>query len=294
MVERRHLGLPAGVHYGGGDGLGDDGRPADDIAGPGVFAAEQARVAPFATAEHAHRVGRLQGACTGRQFGERLLRGVRHTQHLDGDGFGHQRLVRHQEGVALAVGGLERGAHRGDVAEGHDQSVVGAVVAQVHVAQCLDAAGGHALLQQLGGAVLRQLVEPGGQFGQGIVGQDQLDRLLAHHALVGQSDAIGRGQHAGQGMREHPAHAEPVGHQAGGLAAGAAEGGQHVTGHVVAALHGDLLDRVGHVADGDLDKALGDLLGRAPVAGGLENFLGQRGELLPDDVSVQRLVGVQA
>ena len=51
---------------------------------------------------------------------------------------------------------------------------------------------------------------------------------------------------------EHARHAERVGDEAGVLAAGAAEAAQRVLGDVVAALHRDVLDRVGHVLDGDL------------------------------------------
>jgi hypothetical protein len=41
------------------------------------------------------------------------------------------------------------------------------------------------------------------------------------------------------------------------LAAGAAEAGEHVVGDVMAALHRDLLDRVGHIAHRDRDEAFG-------------------------------------
>ncbi len=67
-------------------------------------------------------------------------------------------------------------------------------------------------------------------------------------------------------MDQHSGHAQAVGDQAGVLAAGAAETVEHVPGDVVAALHGDLLDRVRHVLDRDADEAVGDLLGRASVA----------------------------
>ena len=50
---------------------------------------------------------------------------------------------------------------------------------------------------------------------------------------------------------------ELVGDQAGVLAAGAAEALQREAGGVVALLHADLLDRVGHVGDGDAQEALG-------------------------------------
>ena len=46
------------------------------------------------------------------------------------------------------------------------------------------------------------------------------------------------------------------------LAAGAAEALQRVAGDVVAARDRDLLDRIGHVVDGDADEALGHLVRR--------------------------------
>src|SRR5262249_29501074 len=50
------------------------------------------------------------------------------------------------------------------------------------------------------------------------------------------------------------------------LAAGAAEAIERVARDVVAALHGDLLDRVGHVLDRDLDESVGDLLRGSSVS----------------------------
>ena len=51
------------------------------------------------------------------------------------------------------------------------------------------------------------------------------------------------------------------------LAAGAAEAAQRVLGDVVAALDRDVLDRVRHVRDRDLQEAVGDLLRRARLSG---------------------------
>ncbi len=68
-------------------------------------------------------------------------------------------------------------------------------------------------------------------------------------------------------MQQHRFHAERVGDQAGMLAAGRAEALQCVLGDVIALLHRDLLDRVGHVLDRDADEAVGDLLRAARLAG---------------------------
>ena len=58
-------------------------------------------------------------------------------------------------------------------------------------------------------------------------------------------------------------------------AEGAAEGRESVLGDVVAALHGNLLDGVGHVGHRDVEEALGQRLGAARLPGGLRNLLRQ-------------------
>ena len=103
--------------------------------------------------------------------------------------------------------------------------------------------------------------EPVGQCAQirerGLCERD-LDRLLAQHALVREPHAVG-GEHAGERVDEHGLHAELVGHQACMLAARAAEALQREARRVVPLLHRDLLDRIGHVGDGDAEEALGDV-----------------------------------
>src|SRR5258708_4741748 len=72
--------------------------------------------------------------------------------------------------------------------------------------------------------------------------------------------------------------------------AGAAEAGARVLGDVVAALHGDELDGVGHVGDGDADVAFGDAFGRLrPPGRGLDLF-SERRELLAHHLAVELLV----
>ena len=140
------------------------------------------------------------------------------------------------------------------VAEGDGQEAVGAGIAQVQPAGGGDAGFRRALLQQLGAALRGQGVEPGGEVGDRVRGEGRLDRALADRGLVGQAHAIGA-EHAGEGVDEDGFHAELVGHQAGMLAAGAAEALQGVAGDVVALLDGDLLDGVRHVGDGDAEEA---------------------------------------
>ena len=62
-------------------------------------------------------------------------------------------------------------------------------------------------------------------------------------------------------MQEYACHAQRIRNLAGMLARGAAEAVERVLGDVVAALHGNLFDRVGHVFDGDAQKSFRDVLG---------------------------------
>ena len=66
--------------------------------------------------------------------------------------------------------------------------------------------------------------------------------------------------------------------QAGVLAAGAAEALQRVAGDVVAARDRDLLDRVGHAADGDVEEAVGDRLRAIALPVARRDLGGERGE----------------
>ena len=92
-------------------------------------------------------------------------------------------------------------------------------------------------------------------------------------------------------MDQHPRHAERVGDQAGVLAAGAAEAVERVAGDVVAALHGNLLDGVGHVLDRDLDETVGDLFRRHLAGGGREpDLLRQIVEVVPHGRGIERLI----
>ena len=49
------------------------------------------------------------------------------------------------------------------------------------------------------------------------------------------------------------------------LSTSAAEAIERIAGDVIAALHGNLLDRVRHVLDRDLDESVGDFFGLAAV-----------------------------
>ena len=62
-------------------------------------------------------------------------------------------------------------------------------------------------------------------------------------------------------MDENALHPQRIGHHASVLARGSAEAAQRVLRDVVPALHGNVLDRVCHVFDGDLEESVGHLFG---------------------------------
>ena len=123
------------------------------------------------------------------------------------------------------------------------------------------------------------------QYLASLVAERLLDGLLADAANIGEAHAV-RGQKRRQRMDQHAGHAERIGDEAGVLTASAAEAVERITGHVVAALHRYLLDRVRHILDGDLDKAVGDLFRRGIAA----HIFRQGGKRLADCAGIERLV----
>ena len=180
------------------------------------------------------------------------------------------------------MGAGERGG--GAVVQRYGQGGFRAGVAQVYPA--LDRAIRGTLRQKLCPRGVRQLVGPGVQGGHRTWAEGQLDRLLAQHDLIRQAHAVCR-QHAGQGVDEHRAHAQLVGHKAGMLAASAAKARKGEAGWVLALLDAHLLDRACHVADGDAQKSL-----RGGMAA-LAHLRRQRAELRANDVRIQRFVSAQ-
>ena len=85
-------------------------------------------------------------------------------------------------------------------------------------------------------------------------------------------------------MDEHARHAERIGDATRMLSRRAAEAAERVLGHVVSALHGNVLDRVRHVLDGDAQEAVRDLFGRARDASLVGDFLCKFGEFRTDDL----------
>jgi len=108
--------------------------------------------------------------------------------------------------------------------------------------------------------------------------------LFSDHVLVGQTHAVGA-EYPRQRVHKHARHAQGIGHQTSMLAARAAKALQRVARHVVAARHADLLDGIGHLLHGDLNEAMGHILG---LASGL---CGEAFKLLRHRIAIQRLVG---
>ena len=199
------------------------------------------------------------------------------TNDLNGDGFRHDGLVRHEEGEAAPVRLFEGAHHAGQGSDGDGDGRVGAVIAEVGAALGAYPVRRDALGEQFGAGFGLQRRKRGGQPGEQFRRQRCLHRRLAHRDDVREPEPV-CGEHPGEGMDEHPGHAEGIGHGAGVLAARAPEGGKHVPGDVVPALYGDLLDRVGHVLHGDLEEPGGDLLGAPLAAGRLLDLPAQRRE----------------
>ena len=225
----------------------------------------------------------------GRAGGQRRLgHGLAGHGDLGEGGLHHHLALGRGEAEAGAVGvgeGLQHVVMRG---HGDGQEAVGAGVAQVQAVDGDEAGRVGALARQLVAAGMFQRLQAGAQPGHGARRQRALDGRLADDRLVGEAHAVG-GEHAGEGVQEHRLHAQLVGHQAGMLPAGAAEAGQRVFGHVVAALERHLLDGVRHVADGDTQEALGHGFRREAA-----HALRQLRELLAHDGGIERLVAAGA
>ena len=287
-------GLPAGFDDRGRVLLGNDRGAEDGRAGAQRLAHVQAGVEPGATV-HAHARGGLR--CVGLRVGAGAGAGrsllFAGTDGLGGNGFDHQRPARHQECEALPIAGFEVLQHGGGVSPRHLQCRVGAEIAQTHVPPHRDGSARHALaedvVQRCGGQRVRLRLR-GSHAGRV---ERLFDAGFAHRDLVRQTHAVGT-QHAGQRVHEDTRHAQRVGHQAGMLAAGAAEALQRVLRDVVAARHADALDGIGHVLHRDLQEAFGQRLGCQRTAGGGTHLGGQGFELRHHAVAVQRLVGLEA
>ncbi len=293
VIERRDRGAPAGLDQRRGIALGDDRRPVDLIARARVLADVKRRVVPAAVEVGSDRPRRPQRSRARRRRRRRLVAGIAGADRLDRHRLDDQPPLGHQEREAAAIRGLERGPHPFGIAKLDDQRGVGAFVLQVGAGNPPQPAGGHALASEFGRRGLAESLDGRARLGHRRLRQRLLDGRLAHRRLVRQPHAVGR-QHAGQRVREDARHRQLIGHGAGVLPAGAAEHRQRVFRHVVAALHRDLLDGLGHVAHGDVEEAGGDRLRRLARAGRRRDPVGERREARGDDLAIERLVAVRA
>ncbi len=284
--------LPALLHHDGLVRLDDDRRPGHPVPGSNGFALIDIGLMPATVAEEARRA-HAPRASRRRSLGFRLAERRSATDGLDAYRLDHQRLgavdkaksraMGDQEIVAqlLAMVGRNLAAATG---EGGDfQRGVGSGVTNVRA----DVHGNGPAPDALPGKLRRaQVSEVPTDCSQRIAGRFQrhVEGLHADGANVCEPHAIGR-QQAGHRVDQHFCHAERIGHQTGVLATGPAEAVQRIRGDVVTALHGDLLDRLRHVGDGDLDEAVGDLLGCLAAA----DLRRQRGEPVADDICIERL-----
>ena len=282
------LGAPAGLDHRGARRLDDDRRTVDAVAGHQLGALEDRRIVVRAGGEHRGLRDRPGGALRARS-NQRVGDVGHRADRLDRDVLDDVRLLRHGEAVALPVRALEAGDDAVAVGEVDDQRAVGALVAQVQLAQQPDLLPRHPLAPDLAQRLGRERVELGLEPGDEGVVEPRFDRALAHHPHVREPDAVRR-QHPGVGVDEDPLHAERVGHPARVLAAGAAEAAQRVRGHVVAAVDRDLLDRARHVLDRDGEEAVGRVLRAKILAGGPIDLGGERGELSAHHLGVEHLV----
>src|SRR5262245_5614228 len=292
MIERRYLGAPAGLDDGGGVPLGDDGGAVDLLADGERLAQKDRRDARplyFHVVDRGCGRARLFRLFIGGRFGE----GVRLADGLDRDRFDDDLPARHQETEAPLVSLIEIPSHLGDPAERGDERGVCAFVAQVRSLAQFDALGRRAMAQDLLRGGSRERVKLRANPGHRRLLHSSLHRLLAHRREVGQSHAVGR-QHSREWMDINARHTQFVRHQAGMLSAGAAEAGQRVLSDVVAALHGDPLDGVGHVGYSDAYEALGHFLRRLLFTGRGLDLGGKLSELLTYYLDIERLVSLGA
>lgn len=120
------LSPPAGLDDNGADLLENDGGTADAVPGFQVLAAENRRLPPRATRIDAGFVDRLRFA--GHERFRRLEPARTAAGRFDVDQRGDKRRTLHDEAELLAVGGLESGAYRTEVAERHFEGAVSALI----------------------------------------------------------------------------------------------------------------------------------------------------------------------
>ena len=187
---------------------------------------------------------------------------------------------------------LKGRSHLLAVACGHFERGVGSLIAQEEADLDVEVGVGR-VGSHLGVGRGRQFADITGDRRRQLLGEGSADGPLGYRAHVGQADAQRR-EHAGMGMDQHGGHAQLVGYPAGVLAPGPAEAGQGVGAHVVAPLHRDGLDGVGHVLDRHIQEPISGPLGGPWLSGGVGDGRSQIGESGPGRSGVERLVAVGA
>jgi hypothetical protein len=283
MVLGGELRGPAILDHDGLVRLDDDGRAGDALPSRHRLAPDDRRLVPLPFREEAGALGDLGlAAVLGRRS---LLEVGAAADGLDLDGLDDQRLGLVHEAEAGLVRRLEGVLHLGTAYRTASRSRC----------RCRHSGyeRGHGWRYRLPARPalpprLRLGAQPVGDHadrGLGAGVERYIERGGTGGADFGEAHAIGRKQ-AGERMQQHRLDAERIGDEAGMLAAGAAKGVQRIAGDIIAALDRDLLDRLGHVGDGDLDEAVGDLLGRAAIA----DLASERCELLAHGRDIERLV----
>ncbi len=302
MVACGQRGFPARFDHRRCVLFGDDRGTGDNVTGTQRFAQVDRRLAPGAVGENTATLRRAQTFGARREFRGRLVGDSHDADRLDRNGLDHECLVAHQETILRTVATLELGSQCGDRRSirmrVRRQGIrdferrIGPVVFEVHRALQLDHGGIDALRldftarrvgqarKQRSGRRERRPIEHG------------LDRVLTQRTHIGQPHAV-CGEHARKRMNKYARHSERVGHRTCMLPARTAKTAQRVFGDVVAALDRNVLDRVRHVVDGDLEKTFRDLFRCAlpPCGGG--HRLCQGIEAHPDDGGVERHVAVR-
>nr|CAD6595171.1 hypothetical protein RFYW14_00002 [Pseudorhizobium flavum] len=286
MIERGDLERPAILDHDRLVRLDDEAWAGGAGAGADVGATVDRRLTPFSAREETCLLG---GSGSGGVDSMGRLGGFRTAaDSFDLVGLEDYLSVLEDEAELLAMKRFEHLRHFRNGRNRDSKGRVGALVAQMRAMDDVGIGLGHALRSHL-------LENAGGQFVtdrrqriQGLAERDG-NRLLAGSADVRKSHAIG-GQDAGEGVDHDGRNAERIGRQAGMLAAGTAEAGQHVIGDVIAALDTDFLHRIRHVLDGDRQEAVCDFFRRTPVADGRGHVL----EGCANGRCVQRLVAVRA
>ncbi len=298
MPQGRYFGSPARFDDGGGVGLDDDGGPLDAVAGPQRFAVVNRGVTPLGLRIHAHHVVGPKVDDTGDVLDFGVRDGFRRADGLDRDGLDDVAPIRGRKPEAPLVDVDEGIDHRLAVGEGDDKRRIGAFVPKVGLADDGRVVAGYPLIGDFPARLGFQTVQLLGQLRHHGFLQGCFDGFFPERPDVGQPHAIGA-EHTGKGMNEDAFHGQRVGDPTRVLPAGAAETVERIFGNVVAALHGYLLDGVGHVLDRDLQEPFRHFFRRWRGLGFVfsergGDVAGEFGETIPNLVFVQGLIGVKA